>query len=110
MRYTTLEVMATHDKFDYVWFTNACRQFLEARPCTELTSATADLHDYDVIGIDEGQFFPDLVAFSEKAADCGKVVIVAALDGTFQRKVAPPLCRCTHLEAFWVCVGAYPFG
>jgi len=42
--------------------------------------------DYDVIGIDEGQFFPDVVSWSEKMANEGKVVLVAALDGTFQRK------------------------
>src|SRR5690348_9043635 len=30
--------------------------------------------------------FPDLVEFCEKMADMGKTVIVAALDGTFQRK------------------------
>jgi thymidine kinase len=38
------------------------------------------------IGIDEGQFFPDIVEFSEKMANLGKTVMVAALDGTFQRK------------------------
>lgn len=41
---------------------------------------------YNVIAIDEGQFFPDLVEFAEKLANEGHVVIVAALDGTFQRK------------------------
>lgn len=39
-----------------------------------------------VIGIDEGQFFPDVVEFCEAMANAGKTVIVAALDGTFQRK------------------------
>ncbi|NXV03860.1 KITH protein, partial [Cettia cetti] len=39
-----------------------------------------------VIGIDEGQFFPDIVEFCETMANAGKTVIVAALDGTFQRK------------------------
>ena len=31
--------------------------------------------------------FPDVVTFSEKMANKGKTVVVAALDGTFQRKV-----------------------
>ena len=31
--------------------------------------------------------FPDVVEFSETMANAGKTVIVAALDGTFQRKV-----------------------
>ena len=47
--------------------------------------------DYDVIGIDEGQFFPDLVEFCENMANSGKAVIVAALDGTFQRKGFGPI-------------------
>merc|ERR1712141_835470 len=42
--------------------------------------------DYDVIGIDEGQFFPDIIEFSESMSNIGKTVIVAALDGTYQRK------------------------
>ena len=59
---------------------------------------------YGVIGIDEGQFvwsrspilwqFPDLVNFCETMANAGKTVIVAALDGTFQRKVES--CASTH--------------
>ena len=40
-----------------------------------------------MLGIDEGQFFPDIVPFCEEMANAGKLVIVAALDGTFQRKV-----------------------
>lgn len=55
----------------------------------------ADLHpqhqeEYraaQVIAIDEAQFFPDLVTFCTQAADHdGKVVLVAGLDGDFQRK------------------------
>ena len=42
--------------------------------------------DYDVIGIDEGQFFPDVVDWCEEMANRGKIVLVAALDGTFQRR------------------------
>ncbi|KAI1884376.1 hypothetical protein AGOR_G00225770 [Albula goreensis] len=49
-----------------------------------------DLHHLalqaSVIGIDEGQFFPDTVEFCEEMANMGKTVIVAALDGTYQRK------------------------
>merc|ERR1712141_383577 len=35
---------------------------------------------------DEGQFFPDIIEFAESMANNGKTVIVAALDGTYQRK------------------------
>lgn len=31
--------------------------------------------------------FPDTVAFAEEMANNGKIVIVAALDGTYQQKV-----------------------
>ena len=42
--------------------------------------------EFDVVAIDEGQFFTDIVEFCEELADFGVVVMVAALDGTFQRK------------------------
>lgn len=38
------------------------------------------------MAIDEGQFFPDILDVSEHLANSGIVVIIAALDGTFQRK------------------------
>eukprot|EP00040_Diaphanoeca_grandis_P043991 m.10963 g.10963 ORF g.10963 m.10963 type:complete len:246 (+) comp8569_c0_seq1:186-923(+) len=46
----------------------------------------------DVVAIDEGQFFPDLVPFCEYAANQGKVVIVAALDGNFLREPFQNVC------------------
>ena len=45
--------------------------------------------DYDVIGVDACQFFVDLVEFTEKAANNGKIVIVSSLQGTFQREAFP---------------------
>ena len=44
------------------------------------------LLDAEVVGVDEGQFFPDLIEYAEKWANEGKIVIVAALDATFQMK------------------------
>ena len=41
---------------------------------------------FDVIAIDEGQFFPDIASFAQMAADSGIKVIISALDGDFQRK------------------------
>ena len=38
---------------------------------------------YDVIGVDEGQFFQEIVEFCELLANQGKIVVVSALDGTF---------------------------
>lgn len=43
--------------------------------------------DYDVVAIDEGQFFEDIVEFADAWANKGKIVVVAALDATFERKV-----------------------
>ena len=55
----------------------------------------ADLGDkfknFDVIGLDEGQFFEDTVEFAEKVASHGKVVIVSSLQGTFKRGPFPSI-------------------
>ena len=40
----------------------------------------------DVIGIDEGQFYPDLVDKVEEFVRKDKLIIISALDGTFERK------------------------
>ncbi|XP_075418403.1 thymidine kinase, cytosolic isoform X2 [Tenrec ecaudatus] len=63
------------------------RNTMEALPACLLRDVTQEAQGVAVIGIDEGQFFPDIVEFSEAMANTGKTVIVAALDGTFQRKV-----------------------
>jgi hypothetical protein len=60
---------------------------LQATSCSKLADIGLAWREYDVVGIDEGQFFPDLLSFCETVANAGKVVVVAALDGTFQRKV-----------------------
>ena len=46
---------------------------------------------YDVIGVDEGQFFSDIVEFAEKAANHGKVVVISSLQGTFLRGAFPSI-------------------
>jgi len=70
------EGIATHDK-----------QTLPATSVLKMADLkTSALNSYSVIGIDEGQFFPDVVPFAEQMADKGKIIIVAALDGDFQRK------------------------
>jgi thymidine kinase len=71
------ENISTHD-----------HQTMSAVACLQLdTLLTGDLVDqFSVIGIDEGQFFPDTVEFTEQMANRGKTVIVAALDGSYQRR------------------------
>jgi len=44
-----------------------------------------DIKKFDVIGIDEGQFFDDLVEFSESCANEGKIVIISALNSDFKK-------------------------
>lgn len=71
-----------------------CRNVGEGDPSTVRTATDTptplalchSLESAHVIGIDEGQFFPDLVSFSQDMASRGKIVIIAALDGTFERK------------------------
>jgi len=46
---------------------------------------------FDVIGVDEGQFYPDLVSFCESMANRGKIVIVAGLDGSYLRRPFPTI-------------------
>lgn len=42
--------------------------------------------NFDVLGIDEGQFYPDIVTFAENAAEHGKIVITSALGGSSFRE------------------------
>lgn len=51
-----------------------------------LTPLLAQCTDYDVVAVDEGQFYPDIVEFCETLASQDKIVLVSALDGTFERK------------------------
>lgn len=71
----SVEKVSTHDL-----------QMHDALPCSRLLPAVDVCRSYEVIGIDEGQFFPDIVEFSEELANYGKRVIIAALDGTYQRR------------------------
>ncbi len=57
---------------------------MEAVTTHQLVSVSVD--NYEVIGIDEGQFFSDLVVFAETYANQGKIILVAGLDGTYQRE------------------------
>ena len=62
------------------------RQSLAAVPCSRLADVANIVHAFDVVGVDEGQFFGDLAECCEAWARAGKTVIVAALDATFQRE------------------------
>lgn len=51
----------------------------DAYPVITLAELGDLWRDFDVIGIDEGQFFSDLVSFAEKAANAQKIVIISSL-------------------------------
>jgi thymidine kinase len=60
---------------------------MSALAVSSLWDAYEKCKDYQVIGIDEGQFFPEIVGFVNQLVDNdGKIVIVAALDSTFEGK------------------------
>lgn len=64
----------------------------EAVECGQKLVALLPLSErYDVIGIDEGQFFDDLADFSEMLANNGKMVIISALDGDKNRNMWPSI-------------------
>ena len=44
------------------------------------------LSNYDVLGIDEAQFDKEILTIVESIANSSKIVILAGLDGLFQRK------------------------
>ncbi|KAM3145845.1 hypothetical protein pb186bvf_002140 [Paramecium bursaria] len=74
-RYSDESVISTHDKTHF-----------KAIKITQLSDIERQCTHYDVVAIDEGQFFQDIVTFSEKLANDGKIILIAALDGTFDRK------------------------
>ncbi|XP_061181803.1 thymidine kinase, cytosolic-like [Saccostrea echinata] len=74
------------DRYEKEGISTHDRQTLPAIPTDVLEQIKAEAENYEVIGIDEGQFFPDVVEFCDEMAERGKTVIVAALDGTFQKK------------------------
>jgi len=69
------ENLSTHDLITW-----------KAVPCSKLSDVEDLVFEFDVIGIDEGQFYLDVAEFCEKMANLGKIMIVAALDGTFLRQ------------------------
>ncbi|KAK7194913.1 thymidine kinase [Novymonas esmeraldas] len=60
---------------------------------SELAEVRDTWQKFDVLAIDEGQFFADLVGFCNTAADAGKIVMVSALDGDYRRKSFGHVCE-----------------
>ena len=74
--------VVTHDLIKY-----------DSIDCKQLRDYIDILKKYDVIGIDEGQSFPDLIEICEELALLKKTVIVTALNGDFRMKPFPIISR-----------------
>ena len=61
--------------------------------CKYLFESFDKLKQYDIIGIDEGQFFPDLVEICQKLVLLKKVVIVAALNADYKMEPFPNVSK-----------------
>lgn len=80
---------ARDTRYDNVMVCTHDLRKMDAISAVKVNDAWNDLCKHDVIGIDEGQFFDDVVECAERLADMGKTVIIAALDGDFRRKPFP---------------------
>ena len=81
-RYSDKSEVVTHDLIKY-----------DSIDCKKLRDSFEILKKYEVIGIDEGQFFPDLVEVSEELALLKKTIIIAALNGDFRMEPFPVVSR-----------------
>lgn len=72
--------LSTHDEIkidcDYATETNLMQD----------TKLIDKIKNIEVIGIDEGQFYPDIVLFAEFCANSGKIIIISGLDSDFKRR------------------------
>lgn len=85
VRYTSDNVISNHDAY--------------MQPETDQVKiivtdnlSAVNVDEFDVIGIDEGQFYPDLYVCDSWAIR-GKKVYVSALDGDFMRKPFEPITK-----------------
>ena len=78
----SVESVSTHDRIEH-----------RAESCSELKEVDHLLDDMDVVAIDEGQFFPDLLSFADRVANSGRIVIIACLDADFLRAPFGDVCN-----------------
>jgi thymidine kinase len=64
-----------------------------AHPCTYLYEVDHLVKNYDVICIDEIQFYKDAFVFCDKWCNMGLIVIACGLNGTFNRTPFPVISR-----------------
>ena len=81
-RFTSKSEVVTHDLLKY-----------DSIECKNLREHFEKLKTYDIIGIDEGQFFSDLVEVCEELAMLKKTIIIAALNGDFRMEPFPVIAK-----------------
>jgi len=81
-RYSEKSEVVTHDLLKY-----------DSIECKNLQENLEKMKNYDIIGIDEGQFFPDLVEVCEELALMKKTIIIAALNGDFRMEPFPVIAK-----------------
>ena len=94
---------AIDNRFDDDRTGHVCTHSRQSERPTHITSSLVALlekeeellEQYDVIGVDEGQFFDadDLDVFIRRVLHSDRVVIVAALDGDYRQNPFEHICR-----------------
>lgn len=85
-RYTNKNYIATHDKILSKDQAHPCHHLFDLEKIDDLK-----LENYDVICIDEIQFFPDKYEFCQKWRSLGKIIIACGLYADFKRIPFPNL-------------------
>lgn len=80
---------AKDDRYDGECIVTHDKRKMRAIKCVKLGDAKIDYSRYDVIGVDEGQFYPDLIEWTQQRTTEGIYVIIAALDGMANQKPFP---------------------
>ena len=72
------------------------KETLDAVKTNNLVSLieTDEFKNCDIVGIDEGQFFDDLLQFVQKAEIHNKIIIISGLDGDSERKPFGQILDC----------------
>jgi len=83
-RYDEENFIVSHDKHKIV-----------AIPVSKLSDVFTCIkspNQFDIIGIDEGQLFPNIVEFSNRCANLGKIVVISALDADYRQEPFGDIC------------------
>lgn len=86
---TTLLKQAKDTRYDADFVCSHDNRRMEALTVVSLQKVLVE--KFDVIGIDEGQFFEGIATFADQLANEGKIVVIAALSSDFRRLPFPEI-------------------